>query len=132
MNTCIFSRVVMDMTCTEASRHLYTTTTTKGSTHHSRTGHWRVCTMLRSRVSKTTTLRAINPMEQCDCMPRFECGDQLDKYENADNRRTIFSLTLNQNCLGIPDHFNPGHGPQMMAHVLRDEHFPDLLKRLLL
>jgi O-antigen/teichoic acid export membrane protein len=61
--------------------------------------------MLRSRVSKTTALRAINPMEQSDCMPRFECRDQLDKNENADNRRTLFSLTLNQNCPGIPDHF---------------------------
>ena len=29
----------------------------------------------------------------------------LDKHENADNRRTIFSLTLHQNCPGIPDHF---------------------------
>ena len=68
-NTCIFSRVIIGMTCTAASRHLYTTTTINGSIRHSSTGHRRVCTMLRSRVSKTTTLRAINPMEQSYRMP---------------------------------------------------------------
>ena len=56
----------------------------------------------------------------------------VTKLKSGNRQQNIETLLALRSSFQNDAQIHPGHGPEMMAHDLRDEHFPDLLKRPLL
>jgi glyoxylase-like metal-dependent hydrolase (beta-lactamase superfamily II) len=52
----------------------------------------------------------------------------VTKLKSGNRQQNIETLLALRSSFQNDAKIHPGHGPEMMAHDLRDEHFPDLLK----